>query len=214
MSSRMIIEHLVVGPLAVNCYIVACKATKEAAVIDPGEEGSRILTKTELMGVKITSIINTHGHFDHIGANNYLKEHTDAKLILHEDDCDLLPMAAEHALRYGLTVTPSPKPDLTVSDGDIIKTGNLEIKVIDTPGHSPGGICLLVEDSLFSGDTLFAESIGRTDLPGGNFKQLISSIKLKLLPLAPNTKVYPGHGESTTIGMEKQANPFIQEEVC
>jgi len=208
----MIIEHLVVGPLAVNCYIVACEVTKKAAVIDPGDEGKRILAKAEMMGVEITTIINTHGHFDHIGANCFLKEHTKGKLIIHEDDVDLLPLASEHALRYGLAVTPSPKPDITVSDGDIIEIGKLQIKVVDTPGHSPGGICLLVEDILFSGDTLFQESIGRTDLPGGNFEQLISSIKLKLLTLDKNTKVYPGHGGVTSIEREEQANPFIQEE--
>ena len=213
MPSHMIIEHLVVGPLSVNCYIVACQSTKKAAVIDPGDEGSRILAKAEMMGVEITTIINTHGHFDHIGANSYLKNNAKAKLIIHDDDNDLLSLAEEHALRYGLSVTPSPKPDLTVSGGDIIEVGDLKIKVIDTPGHSPGGICLLIEDVLFSGDTLFAESIGRTDLPGGNFNQLISSIKSKLLPLPPETKVYPGHGGSTTIGIETKANPFIQEEV-
>lgn len=212
MPSHMIIEHLVVGPLSVNCYILACETTRKAAVIDPGDEGQRILAKAEMMGVEIVSIINTHGHFDHIGANSYLKNHTNAKLIIHDDDNALLPLAAEHGLRYGITVAPSPKPDLTVSDGDVIEVGNLRVKVIDTPGHSPGGICLLVENSLFSGDTLFAESIGRTDLPGGNFDQLISSIKLKLLTLPGDIKVYPGHGEDTTIKREEQANPFIKGE--
>lgn len=213
MPSQMIIEHLVVGPLSVNCYILACQTTRKAAVIDPGDEGPRILAKAEMMGVEIVSIINTHGHFDHVGANSYLKNHTNAQLLIHQKDLELLPLAADHALRYGLIVTPSPKPDSTISDDDIIEVGNLKVKVIYTPGHSPGGVCLMVEDVLFSGDTLFAQSIGRTDLPGGNLHQLMSSIRKKLLILEKKTRVYPGHGEDTTIEREEKANPFINGEV-
>ena len=209
MSSKLIIEHLVVGPLSVNCYIVICKETKKCVVIDPGEDGPEILSKVKKSGATITHIINTHGHFDHIGANRYLKDTAKALISIHALDRVLMTKAQEHASVYGLTVDHSPQPDITLNDGDTIGTGNLCFKVIHTPGHTQGGICLSIEDNLFSGDTLFEGSIGRTDLPGGNFDTLVTSIKTKLAGLDPSTIVFPGHGGTTTIGREERANPFL-----
>jgi len=209
------IEHLIVGPLSVNCYIVTCTQTEKTVVIDPGEEGKRILGKIKSQNGKITHIINTHGHFDHTGANAYLKEHSNAKIAIHNDDKALLPLASEHARKYELSVISSPPPDISLQDNDIISTGELNLKILHTPGHSPGGICILIESKansdwvIFTGDTLFEGSIGRTDLPGGNFNQLISSIKSRLLPLPGETKVYPGHGGTTTMAREAKFNPFF-----
>ena len=205
----MIIEALPVGPLQVNCYIVGCEKTREALVVDPGDEGERILAAFDHAGLQTKLVVNTHGHFDHIGANAYLVEKTGAELLIHEKDVPLLAQSERHAELFGLSVVPSPAPTRTLVGGEELSVGELRIQIIHTPGHSPGGICLLVDGHLFAGDTLFAGSIGRTDLAGGNHEQLLAAIREQLLVLPEATVVHPGHGPDTSIGREKRNNPFV-----
>lgn len=205
----MIIEALPVGPLQVNCYIVGCEKTREALVVDPGDEGERILAALDHAGLQTKLVVNTHGHFDHIGANAYLVEKTGAELLIHEKDVPLLAQSERHAELFGLSVVPSPAPTRTLVGGEELSVGELRIQIIHTPGHSPGGICLLVDGHLFAGDTLFAGSIGRTDLAGGNHEQLLAAIREQLLVLPEATVVHPGHGPDTSIGREKRNNPFV-----
>ena len=176
----MIIQSLVVGPIMANCFIIGCEKTRKAAVIDPGDESSRILMKLAEQKLTVEYIINTHGHFDHVGANRKLKEATGAKLVIHALDQSMLKVLSETSAAFGLSVENSPPPDQTVQDGDIIQFGEIILTVLHTPGHTPGGISLHTDGVVFVGDTLFAGSIGRTDFPGGDFNTLISSIKNKL----------------------------------
>jgi len=203
----MKIKTLVVGPLAVNCYIVYEDGV--GAVIDPGADSDKISGAVSELDIKVTHIINTHGHFDHIGANRILKEKTGADILIHGSDAELLAHAELSAARFGLTADPSPEPDRLLKDGDRISSGNIEFKVIHTPGHSPGGICLLAKNFLITGDTLFAGSIGRTDLPGGSYDQLLASVRSGIFTLDPSIEIYPGHGPASTIGNEKAYNPFF-----
>ncbi|MCG8566602.1 MAG: MBL fold metallo-hydrolase [Desulfobacterales bacterium] len=206
----MIIEKLEVGPIMANCFILGCEETKEAVVVDPGDDADRILMALAKLELKVKYLINTHGHFDHVGANGRMKEVTGATLAIHAEDEPMLSTLSQSAAAFGLSAENSPAPDQLLQDGDMISFGKITLKVIHTPGHSRGGICLYTDGHLFAGDTLFARSIGRTDLPGGDFDTLISSIKNKLLDLDENTVVYTGHGPETTIGQEKQMNPFLQ----
>jgi glyoxylase-like metal-dependent hydrolase (beta-lactamase superfamily II) len=191
-----------------NCFIIGCEKTRKAAVIDPGDESSRILMKLAEHKLTVEYIINTHGHFDHVGANRKLKEATGAKLVIHALDQSMLKVLSETSAAFGLSVENSPPPDQTVQDGDIIQFGEIILTVLHTPGHTPGGISLHTDGVVFVGDTLFAGSIGRTDFPGGDFDTLISSIKNKLYSLGDQVIVYTGHGPETTIGREKRSNPF------
>ncbi|MEA3544829.1 MAG: MBL fold metallo-hydrolase [Thermodesulfobacteriota bacterium] len=205
----MIFDTLPTGPLEVNCYIIGCEETRKAVVVDPGGDVDHILQLLKKHQLEVVMIINTHGHFDHVGGNQKLLDATGAELLIHRDDRLLLERAGDHAAAYGLTVDASPSPTRELAEGDILTVGELRLSVIHTPGHSPGGICLLVDDCLIVGDTLFAGSIGRTDLPGGDHPLLIRNIKEKLLILPAATKVCPGHGPMTTIGQEQQYNPFL-----
>lgn len=209
MNDGLLIHELSVGPLQVNCYLVACRKTRDAMVIDPGEEGSRILYLAASEGLKISKVINTHGHFDHIGANQQLIEATGAELMLHAADLPLLQNARNHAEIYGMTIIPSPEPDRLLDQGDSFEVGEHTFKVFHVPGHSPGGICLLGDGHLFVGDVLFARSIGRTDLPGGDFDALVKGVRERLFSLPDETIVHPGHGPDTTIGEERRMNPFV-----
>ena len=209
MTENLLVHQLSVGPLQVNCFLVACQRTREAMVIDPGEDGPRILQLAESNGYQVKKIVNTHGHFDHIGANQPVKEATGAVLMMHEADLPLLQNARNHAQAYGLTVSPSPDPDKFLNEGDIFSVGEQSFSIFHVPGHSPGSICLLSDGHLFVGDVLFAGSVGRTDLPGGDFDALIEGVREKLFRLPAETIVHPGHGPDTTIGREKQMNPFV-----
>lgn len=207
----MKIEQLVVGPLGVNCYIVLCEDTKQAAVIDPGENAEKILR--ELKGVNVVAIVNTHGHADHIGANARIKEKTQAPIFIHEADAPMLSDARLNLSAFMGEEILSPVADRILKSGDTIVIGGLRFCVLHTPGHTPGGICLLERDQsvLFSGDTLFAESVGRTDFPGGSMAQLVEAVQNKLMILPDDTKVLPGHGPATTIGHERSHNPFLSQ---
>lgn len=206
----MFLAKLVVGPLGVNCYILGDRNTGEALVIDPGDEDDRIIDMLKNNDFRLKYIINTHAHFDHVGVNQALKDATGAEIMIHEKDEDLLKAVADQAFLYGLDVPPS-KPDRLLKDGDEIEIGRIKLKVIHTPGHSEGGICLLGDGFLFTGDTIFAGSAGRTDFPGGDMEKLLRSIRERLALLPDDTHVFPGHGPETTIGEEKENNPFFKE---
>lgn len=204
----MIIEKLTLGPIMANCFIIGCEETKEAAVIDPGDEADKILMALAELKLTVKYIINTHGHFDHVGANKRLSEVTKAPILIHTLDAPLLNQLSATAAAWGLKTENSPKPDRLLEDGDTITFGTITLKVIHTPGHSPGGISLYTDGHVFVGDTLFAGSIGRTDFPGGDYEVLIAGIRNKLFLLGDDVKVHPGHMGDTTIGTEKKTNPF------
>ena len=206
----MIIKNVVVGPLEVNCYIIGCEDTEEAAIIDPGDNADEIISILEKEGLKPKFIINTHAHFDHIGGVKTIQDHFDIDFFLHKDDLFLVDNANEQATAFGLKPIPKPEVNKYVNNGEKISLGNMSVTVIHTPGHSPGCVCYYLDNKVFVGDTLFASSIGRTDLPGGSYETLINSIKEKLFPLGDGTIVYPGHGPSTTIENEKKNNPFLK----
>ncbi len=208
----MIIRSMPVGPLQANCYLVGCEQTHQAVVIDPGGDVDRILKALEKDQLTLAAIVNTHGHFDHVGGNRELKDATHADLMIHKGDAPMLSQLGQTAAAWGLRADNSPTPDRYLEDGEVLAIGNLEFSIIHTPGHSPGGICLYEKsaEALFVGDTLFAGSIGRTDLPGGDYDTLISNIQQKLFSLPDTTKVYHGHMEPTTIGKEKRFNPFCR----
>ena len=205
----MIIKEMAVGALMANCIILGCEKTGEAAVIDPGDETERILLSLADSKLKLKYIINTHGHFDHVGGNKKMKEATGADILIHLLDAPMLSRLSSDATLFGFSAENSPPPDRTLEDNDTISFGEIRLKVIHTPGHSPGGISLYTDSKLFVGDTLFAGSIGRSDLPGGDFNTLISSIKNRLFELDDDVNVFPGHGPNTTIGKEKLSNPFV-----
>ncbi len=207
----MIFETLVVGQLGVNCFILADPETKEGIVVDPGDDTGEILALVRKQGVRVKYILNTHGHFDHVGGNRRMVEETGATLMIHQGDEPFLARASRSATMYGLKAEDSPAPAAHLADGQTLTFGSIELKVIHTPGHSPGGSCfyLPADGRLISGDTLFAESIGRTDLTGGSHEQLVHSITTKLLVLPDETRVYPGHGPATTIGHERRHNPYL-----
>ncbi len=192
-----------------NCYILGCETTKTAALIDPGGDADKLLMALAEASLEVKYLINTHGHFDHVGGNSRMKDVTGAKIACHPDDEPMLLELSRSAARYGLSAEDSPPADIFLKDGDDITFGDITLKVIATPGHSLGGICLYTPGHLFAGDTLFMGSIGRTDLPGGDYDTLIASIKNKLLVLPEDTVVYPGHGPETSIGYEKRMNPFL-----
>ena len=204
----MIIERLVVGPIEANCYIVADEASKEGMVIDPGADASTILKRVLQLGLKIKYIVLTHSHFDHVSAAGAVKKATGAILAVHEADARSLNDGLLARLA-GIVSEKVPPPDMLLKGWEELAVGDLKFIVLHVPGHSSGGIALYGQDIVFTGDTLFEESIGRTDLPGGNYNQIIDSINCRLLDLDDDIKVYPGHGPDTTIGAERRGNPYL-----
>ncbi|MFC1983139.1 MBL fold metallo-hydrolase [Chloroflexota bacterium] len=192
----MIFRRLVVGPYASNCYIIGSETTKEGIIIDPGAEAEEILKVIEALGLEIKLIVLTHGHMDHIGALKKVQEATGAEVAVHTDDTGFLQ---EQHVKLRL-----------LRGGDSIDFGDMHFSVLHTPGHSPGSICLLGHGVLFSGDTLFNFGIGRYDIAGGSYSQIMNSLHTKLMVLPDNIAAYPGHGPDTTIGTERQGNPFLR----
>lgn len=207
----MFIRTLEVTGFFTNCYLVACEETGEAAVIDPGGEAERILKAVAERQLKVRYIINTHGHIDHVGANGRVKEATGAQILIHAADAPYLLDERRNLLLYLPEARGSLAPaDRTLEEGEVISLGTtVRLTVLHTPGHTPGGICLVGDGLIFTGDTLFAGSIGRTDLPGGSYAELLRSIREKLLVYPDETIIYPGHGPSSTLGAERATNPFL-----
>ncbi len=202
------IYPVVVGRLQTNCYIL--QSGRESVVIDPGDEADRILSFLKDLGLKPKLIIATHTHFDHVLGVQALRSTTGAPFAIHKEDLPMLESMQERVQRFmGLKVPPPPKVDSFLAQGDVVKVGDEMVRVLHTPGHSPGSISLAGKGYVFTGDALFNQSIGRTDLPGGDYDTLIHSIKDQLFQLEDETMVYPGHGPETTIGDEKLANPFV-----
>lgn len=208
----MIFESVAVGPLQCNCYILGCEETREALLIDPGEEADLILPLIAKHRLRVRYILSTHAHIDHVGDLQALKEATGADALLHEKDLALYQNLPMQAAWLGVATPPLSSIDNFVADRDQLRFGQHSGEVLFTPGHTPGSICLhLPEGSgrLFSGDTLFFRSIGRTDLWGGSQEAIFRSLQSQLLTLDDRTVVYPGHGQPTTIGAERQLNPFL-----
>ena len=212
LREKPILETFPVGPLQCNCTILGDPATHEAIVIDPGEEISRIHRRLTELGLKLTQILITHAHIDHIGGALRLKRLTGAPILLNENDLPLLAMMEQQASWLGTTTPETAPPDASLTDGMRVGLDSYPATILHTPGHTQGSICLHFAPIklLIAGDTLFAGSIGRTDLPGGNARQIIDSIHSRLLVLPEETQVIPGHGPATTVGHEKDRNPFLQ----
>ena len=208
----MLIDRISVGAYAANCYILADEETLDAVVIDPGAESARILERIQNKKLNVSTIILTHGHGDHIGGVAALKEKTGAKVVIHHDDAEMLGDATQNLTAGMSGPRVTVEADKTIDERDEIVFGKHHIKILHTPGHTTGGICLYLpeEKVVFTGDTLFYGSVGRTDLGKGNHRQLIKSIIEKLMTLNDEVIVYPGHGASTSIGFERRKNPFIQ----
>lgn len=208
----MILKKFILGNIENNNYLLIDQSQKgqnEAILIDCTEKSDEIDNALKEYEATLKYILITHGHFDHVLGVNAFKAKYNCKAFIHEDDKSLLEKMKEFARNFGFEVAEIQKADEFLKDGQIIKFGEHEIKVIHTPGHTKGGVCYLIDDMLFSGDTLFYEDVGRTDLPGGSFEEIMSSIKEKLFTLNNNIKVYPGHGPETTIGHEKINNKYL-----
>jgi glyoxylase-like metal-dependent hydrolase (beta-lactamase superfamily II) len=210
----MNIEQVKVGFMEVFCYIISCPNTNEAMVIDPAGDEEKVVERIQQKNLELKYIVNTHGHPDHTCGNGKVKELTGAKIVVHELDAPLV--SSEHgkemARQWGFS--PSPPADVTVKDGEQIVAGDVSLDVIHTPGHTPGGMCLLGNGNVFTGDTLFVGAIGRTDLPGASMSQFMTSIKERLLTLPGETIVWPGHNygvqPTSTIDHEKRTNPWLK----
>lgn len=206
-------EKLVVGPLQCNCTILSCAETREAVIIDPGDEGKRIAEEVTRMGVRVKYLLHTHAHFDHIGATKQVKEQTGALVCLHRKDDFIYKMLPVQGALFGFRgFGMAPSVEKFFEDEEIIQFGNHRLQVLHTPGHSPGSVCfklLTADEAVFSGDTLFQQSVGRADLWGGDAPALIQSIRSRLLVLDDELSVHPGHGPSTSIGIERRTNPFL-----
>lgn len=209
----MIHQQIVVGPLQCNCAIVACEKTKQAAIIDPGEEGARIVNEVKKAGFDVKYILHTHAHFDHIAGTKAVREAINAPICLHKGDAEIYRNLPMQGKLFGFQFGNAPDVEKWIEDNERLKLGEYEIEILHTPGHSPGSVCLKVfnsaEEKLFSGDTLFQMSIGRSDLWGGSHEQLLQSVRDRIFTLDGDIAVHPGHGPSTRVGDEKKSNPFF-----
>jgi glyoxylase-like metal-dependent hydrolase (beta-lactamase superfamily II) len=205
----VILESIVVGNLETNCYIFGSAKEKEVVIIDPGGSPELILSVLYGLTARVRYIINTHGHMDHIAANRQIKRRTGAEICIHRADSEMLIDSRKNFSDLMATPVTSPPADRLLNDGDVINVGELKLKVIHTPGHSPGGISMVSDGLVFTGDTLFAGSIGRWDFPGASYNLLLASVRNKLLVLDEDMIVYPGHGPVSDIGTEKKENPFF-----
>ena len=207
----MIHDILPVGPLQCNCSVIGDEKTREAMVIDPGDDIEQVLERIRKHSLNVKQIVITHAHIDHVGGAMKLRAATGAPILLNQNDYALLKMLDAQAAWLGMAAPGKVEIDQSIGQGDVVKTGPLVAQVLDTPGHTEGSICLYfsTENKLIAGDTLFAGSIGRTDLPGGSFEKIIRSILDRVLALPDETVVVPGHGPLTTIGEERQSNPFL-----
>ena len=202
----MIIKTFIEPPIENNNYLLIDEESKEAALIDCSAEDENILIELKKHGAKLKYVLLTHGHFDHISG---LNDFADVEILMHSADLDWVKNVNTYLPMLGLPMMEIPKIDKFIIDGDVIKLGSQEINVIHTPGHTQGGVCFYIEGYLFSGDTIFKESVGRCDLEGGNFDQLVSSIEERIFALPLETKIYPGHGGTTTVGWEKEHNHYL-----
>ncbi len=205
----MLLEKLIVGPIETNCYVIGCKKTLEGIVIDPGADGEKILRVIKRNKLKIKYIVNTHAHIDHIGANKYLKDALGSEICMHEKDIKFLENPSLNLSVLIEREISFPYPDIILTASSQINIGDLQISVLHTPGHTPGSISLVMNECVFTGDTLFSGSIGRTDFPLANYSQLMRSIN-KILALPENSHIYPGHGPSSQVGIEKRENPYLK----
>ena len=203
----MIIKTFIEPPIENNNYLIIDEESKEAGLIDCSFMDENILLELKKQNAKLKYVLLTHGHFDHIGGLNDLPE--DIQVLMHEDDMEWVNEVNTYLPMIGMPTMKVPKIHRFIKDNDIIKIGNSEIKVIHTPGHTQGGVCFYIENSLFSGDTIFRESVGRCDLPGGDFNQIVDSIEQRIFELPEETVIYPGHGKTTTVGWEKIHNSFM-----
>lgn len=209
MSETMLIKQDAVEPFLKNGYLLACQQTRQGIYIDPGEEASLLLPKVQEYNIELMAIVNTHAHIDHISGIGLVKKQWDVPIYLHPDDEPLYENLSTQAQRFGLDYPPAPPLDHQLQEGQDLRVGNLTLKVYHTPGHSPGSVCLEVENHVFCGDVIFAGSVGRTDLWGGSYEILMESIHKKVVPLGEEKILHPGHGPDTTIGHELKTNPFL-----
>ena len=208
----MKIQQFTVGSMVVFCYLLSCEETGKAVLIDVGGDEERILAELEKQGLELKYIIATHGHPDHVCGNRRVQEATGAKIVMHLKDAEFFEQNETKSYFSMLGLEPSPPTDVKVEEGDLIKFGEVELKVLHTPGHTPGGMCLYNDGNLFTGDTLFVGGMGRTDFPGGSHEELLKSINDKIMTLPPETVIWPGHGyggNKSTVAIENESNPYL-----
>lgn len=208
----MIVEALPVGPFQMNCYLAYDEASKKGVVFDPGDEVPRILARIDQLGLEISQILLTHGHIDHVAFAEDLHRKLGVPMLLHKDDWEMARAAPQQAMMFGLPPGPVPSVDGPLEVSKAYRADPFEFEIRHTPGHSPGSVTLISHPHRLAlvGDAVFQGSIGRTDLPGGNYRQLIEAIRSQILSLPDDYRLFPGHGPATTVGQERQSNPFLQ----